>query len=168
MSHQLKTHNVIQWFVVCISISFLCMQCSGHSKGSPQANESLRNAASKNKLKEVKSLLAKGADVNSINSSKMTALHYASAYNHLQVCKVLIAHGADVNAKNFKGMTPLHWPAKQGYIKIIKLLLKHDSDPHSKNNAGKTPIDLASSKEVKRILHMAGNSGKHEIYEGCY
>ncbi len=168
MIHRYKKRRLIQWITVCISLSILAVQCSDHTKGNPQINKSLRNAASKNKLQEVKSLLAKGADVNSKNSSKMTALHFAAAYNHLEVCKVLIDHGANVNAKNFKGMTPLHWPAKQGYIKVVKLLLKHGSDPHSRNNDGKTPIDLANSKKIKKILHMAGNSGKYEVYEGCY
>ncbi len=156
MVYNLKKQKVILGLIICIATGLLNITCSDHIKsGNSQLNESLRNAASNNKLKEVKDLLAKGADVKSKNKSKMTALHYSSAYNHLEVSRVLIQHGADVNAKNFKGNTPLHWPAKQGYIKMIRLLLRHGANPYFKNNAGKLPIDFATSKKVKKILLKA-------------
>ncbi len=156
MIYRLKKKRIILGLIICISTGLLNITCSDHVKSeNSQMNESLRKAASNNKLKEVKDLLAKGADVNSKNKSRMTALHYSAAYNHLEVSRILIYHGANVNAKNFKGNTPLHWPAKQGYIKIVKLLLIHGADPYSTNNDCRKPIDFATSKEVKKILLKA-------------
>ena len=48
----------------------------------------------------VKVLLENSADVNAVNSPKMTALHLAAREGHVDVTKVLLENGADVNAVN--------------------------------------------------------------------
>lgn len=54
-------------------------------------------------------LIRKGADVSIVDSSGMTALHFAAKHADLPVVQVLVKEGrADVNAVDSRGRTPLH------------------------------------------------------------
>lgn len=50
----------------------------------------------------------RGADVNSVDLSYRTPLHFASLLGMLEIVMMLLDHNANVNAKNEQGETPLH------------------------------------------------------------
>ena len=54
------------------------------------------------------------ADINAVDKSGNTALHYA-CYRNPQAAKYLIEGGAEVNLKNGEGKTPLHQATKRGH-----------------------------------------------------
>src|SRR6266850_8567378 len=62
-------------------------------------NEALRQAAIKGDLEGVKSLLAKGAEVDAASEFGATALIFAADRGHLDVVRLLIDKGADVTAR---------------------------------------------------------------------
>ncbi len=66
-------------------------------------NEDLRAAAKKGDLPKVKSLLAKGAEVNAKDKDALTALMFASMNGHREIVELLLDKGADVNAKDIEG-----------------------------------------------------------------
>jgi ankyrin repeat protein len=70
-------------------------------------NDDLIAAAKRGDAVAVKSLIAKGANVNARTNYGATALHFAADRGHLEVIKVLVEAGADVNAKDeFYKFTP--------------------------------------------------------------
>ncbi|MFQ6035794.1 MAG: M56 family metallopeptidase, partial [Sedimentisphaerales bacterium] len=70
----------------------------------------LHEAATAGDIKQVKSLLSKGADVNAKDEKGNTPLHIVARYGYRQkdIAELLIARGADVNAKNEYGTTALY------------------------------------------------------------
>ena len=84
-----------------------CMRGRGHivhGKGDNQLNEALIQAAEKGDLREVRALIAKGADVNGKRKNPVTgvadetALALAYRSRHMEVVLELLNKGADINA----------------------------------------------------------------------
>ena len=77
----------------------------------------------------MKLLLAKGADVNSLNDVdgknifSSTALMQASERNNLEIARILLDNGADVNAKDKLNKTALMKAANEGHLEVIQILL---------------------------------------------
>ncbi|HUU16925.1 MAG TPA: ankyrin repeat domain-containing protein [Sedimentisphaerales bacterium] len=132
---------------------------------------SLHEAAAKGDIDQVKSLISKGADVNSKESMGMTPLHYAALYGHKDMVEFLITKGADVNAKDLQGDTPvmsaivgasanckdvvqllvtkgaqisaIHMAAYLGDVDKVRTLLNQGTDVNTKWAHGATPLHLA-------------------------
>jgi Ankyrin repeats (3 copies) len=67
----------------------------------------LRRAAEIGNLPELRTLLAKQADIDARDASGRTALMLATLQGQIQAVDVLLAHGADPNAADAHGITPL-------------------------------------------------------------
>ena len=86
--------------------------------------EDLLAAARKGDLETIKSLLARGVDVNAKTNYGATALSYASDRGHIEIVKILLEHGADPNSTDtFYGVTPIIWAAQRGHAEVAGLLL---------------------------------------------
>lgn len=92
----------------------------------------------------VKRYLEHGADINTMNDSKRTALFAASERGNEAVAKFLIEHGADIHTKDKDGQTALWIASQQGYRAIVKLLIENGADIHTKNKDGQTALWAAS------------------------
>ena len=117
-------------------------------------NSDLRSAAQKGNLKEVISLLGKGADVNSKNMNGSFALMMAALNNHPEVVKYLLSQGADINARDNHEYTTLIHLAGHGDIKILKLLLESGADVNAKNDLGLTALDVAESFQHSDVVNL--------------
>ena len=120
---------------------------------------SLPEAAAGGDIDEVKSLIAKGADVNAWDTSKIPPLHFAVMNGHKQVVELLIAKGADVNAGDGANKKPLHWAVEKGHKEIAELLIAHGADVDATDAPGRTPIDLAMGEgqiEITKLLLSKG------------
>ncbi|HBU60123.1 MAG TPA: hypothetical protein DEB48_09805, partial [Verrucomicrobiales bacterium] len=101
-------------------------------------------AAKKGNLDAVKSFLAKGIKVNSLDPSGVTPLSMAALTGEMETAKFLISKGADVNVQHKDGATPLHFAAFFGETGIVELLLENNADINSQNHKGQTPLDNTS------------------------
>ncbi len=117
----------------------------------------------------VKFLINKGADVNSVDKEKKTALHVASQLGHPEIVQLLLAKkanpnaidtlrktplhnatancisllvqaGAKINSQDKNGWTPLHWAVYWADVDRVRELLKAGANPKIKNKRNVTPL----------------------------
>jgi ankyrin repeat protein len=108
-----------------------------------QDESPLMMAALKGNMEAVKSLLARGADVN---KTGWAPLHYAASAGsprHVQIIALLLEHHAYIDAGSPNGTTPLMMAAHYGSTEAVQLLLDEGADPTLKNQLGLTAADFA-------------------------
>jgi ankyrin repeat protein len=101
----------------------------------------------------VELLLAKGADVNSRDSSGQTALHLAAENGFQSVAEALLANKADVNARDKNQVTPLHLAARKGHSAMVAFLLVHQAEPNAQDAKGQTSVSLAAQAGHSETLN---------------
>jgi Ankyrin repeats (3 copies) len=118
-------------------------------------NEDLIVAARKSDLAAVKSLLAKGADVNTKTEYGATPLFYACDRGNAEIVKILIEHGADVNITDkFYKATPIIWAVQRDHADVVKLLV--EKAPQSKEMAMNIAVNQGQVKVARALLEMGG------------
>ena len=98
-------------------------------------------AVKNNNIKELKSLLDKGADVNAYDDDSDHVLINAALYASADCMKLLLEKKANPNLKNMFGQTPLMYCTHD--IGRMKLLLQYGADINAKSNSGNTPLLIA-------------------------
>jgi ankyrin repeat protein len=93
------------------------------------------------KTREIAELIvAKGANVNSRDYDRQTALHIAAAYGRSDLAAFLMAQGADVNARDRYGDTPLHYAASDSTLRMDIFNMK----PHAPD----LPLDAQAGSVI--------------------
>ena len=131
---------MVRRLVIGCSLAVLC------STGVAQAADSaLADAAMRQDLPTVRTLLAQKVDVNAAQGDGTTALHWA-VYNHrADLVRMLLAAGADVKAKTRLGaLTPVMTAARSGDSAVLALLLNAKGDAVAPNANGTTPLMFAA------------------------
>ncbi len=88
----------------------------------------LLTAAMNGHLKMVEFILAEGADVNSTNSSGVTALMLASMNNRMDVVDYLISKGSNVNAETKAKANALIYAGMNQNINLVHVLVAAGAD----------------------------------------
>jgi uncharacterized protein len=125
-------------FLLTIIVSIVCI-CALHAQ---TALSKIFEAVKNNDLKEVKSLLEKGTDPNSVDEDGDRLLMYAALYSSVDCMQLLIEKGSDVNAKNNLDETALMWSIHD--LAKMRLLIQHGADVNAKAKSGNTPLLIAS------------------------
>lgn len=120
----------------------------------------LHRKSSKGKLGSIQKLLDLDSDIDAVDNSGWTALHYSIlAPNGIHVIKKLLDSGAKF-LPDLKGKTILHYAARTASSKVIKLLCEKGQEfVNQKDSMGMTPLHLAGFKgnaEAMRALLKAG------------
>ena len=104
-----------------------------------------------NNFEKVRSLIARGANVNRRCDFDMsTPLFFAANGNQIKMAELLLANGADVNAVNMFGDTPLMECIKSdGTKEMIQLLINAGADTSIKDRYGKTIFDIAKENGIQ-------------------
>ncbi|GIZ00743.1 hypothetical protein CEXT_399631 [Caerostris extrusa] len=110
----------------------------------------------------VSALISRGADVNAINETGQTSLHYVASKNREEIVRILLANHANINAADNMGSTPLHRAASKGNIKILKIFLEDYSnqlDVDARDCVRNTPLHLACEEERMEAAKMLIEAG---------
>lgn len=73
-------------------------------------------------LDVAQALLQKGADVNAVSATGLTALHLAAAHNRTPIVGLLVQSGADASAKTPEGKTALDIAKDNGNNTVVSIL----------------------------------------------
>lgn len=80
-------------------------------------------------LRDIRILLAAGADAGFADQDGSTALHSAAARGLTEVADLLLSHGAPIDAPDVCGETPLLRAASAGRIEMVDVLLARGANP---------------------------------------
>jgi len=122
-------------------IVFLCIS-SISALNAQTSSLKIFEAVKNNDLIEVKSLLEKGTDANSVDEDGDLLLMYATLYSSVDCMALLIENGCNVNAKNKIDETALMWAIHD--LAKMKLLIQHGADVNAKAKSGNTPLLIAA------------------------
>ena len=89
---------------------------------SDQEIELIRSAGIEGNLARVRSLLAKGTNVNVKVTDGITALMAGSVNGRLEIVGELLSEGADVNIKDIEEGTALTLASLNGHKEIVQIL----------------------------------------------
>ena len=125
-----------------ISFAAFLSVCSFGFLNAQTPSSKIFEAVKTNDLTEVRSLLHKGADPNSVDEDGDYLLMYAAMYSSVDCMQLLIEKGGNVNAKNKIDETALMWSLHD--LAKMKLLIQHGADVNAKAKTGNTPLLIAS------------------------
>ena len=121
----------------------------------PQDENPLMMAALKGHVALVKSIIARGGDVN---KTGWTPLHYAATGGNLEIIKLLLEAHAYIDAESPNRTTPLMMAAMYGTADAAKLLMEEGADPTLKNEKGLTAIDFALMAKRDDVAQAIGKT----------
>ncbi len=108
-------------------------------------------------------LVEHGADVEALDWSGRTPLHWAAQFGVVDVADLLIRSGAAVDRHGNDGSTPLHWAAREGHHDVVRLLLARGAKPDVKDHEGRTPLHFGAwrgkREAVEELLRAGANPG---------
>ena len=119
----------------------------------------LVTAAAQQDWRQVRTLLAEGADVNQRRADGVTALLWAAHWDHLETVEALLAAGADPNAADDHGVTPLMRASENAGVAVAEALLAAGADPNAAQTSGLTALMIAADtgdRDVVRALLARG------------
>src|SRR5437762_231505 len=115
----MKQTNKITLLILTGILSFGFMSNTAFGAAAQTAEQQLLDAACNGDAEAIRTLLAAGANVNTINNDGATALMAAAHNGHSNIVGQLIDAKANVNAVNNAGVTALMAAAHNGHNDIF-------------------------------------------------
>ncbi len=121
----------------------------------------LHRAVSEENIDEVKSLIAKGANVNAKDKhyNGITALFVAVEDGNLEMVETLLNFGAKVNAQDDEKRTPLMNLDDDATSELVQLLLNFGAKVNAVDKKGNSALIAVSNQTDAKILQVLLNHG---------
>jgi hypothetical protein len=152
--------HIVKRFVISISIALLVLSFVFDADVAwSQSEKDLNLASFDGDLERVKTLVGQGANVNSVNTMKITPLVVAATASRTEVCKFLADNGADINAKDGHGRTALYFAVEHNNKELVEFLVKKGADVNIATRQGKNAFSLAKEKANAEIADFLEKNG---------
>jgi len=115
-------------FITMFALVLLTTFTSILQAKSEEPEKTIHDAVVTGDIEQVKSLLAKGTDINLKNRMSWTPLHAAIQSRQKEIVELLVSKGADLNATNNRQQTPLHVAVNTRQKDIVELLISKGAD----------------------------------------
>lgn len=104
-------------------------------------------------LEKVEFLMERGVNVNLLDFSGTSPLHYAALETSYETVKFLVEHGAKIQCANDNGTTPLHNAIESTINRKqkVEFLIKHGADVFAADKNGDTPLHVATDGGFERL-----------------
>ena len=126
-----------------------CFGCNGLAQAG--AYEDFLSAVRLDIPEQTASLIQRGMDPNTLDSSGMPVLHLAARDGLLRVVQVLAAGGADLNRRNTAGESAVMLAALQGHLPVVEFLVSKEAQI---NHPGWTPLIYAATSGQNKIIEL--------------
>ena len=124
----------------------------------------LHHAVARNKLVEVRRLIALGVDVNRRNRFGQTALMRASWHRGLRVMRCLLAAGADIDQQDQdRSRSALIYAVWNDKPDNLRLLLQHGANPDLRDREGWTALMYTVLNPGIRNAHLLLTHGANPL-----
>lgn len=111
-------------------------------------------SASKGHLKNVSSLLERGADINSITVDGITSLMYATENGDIDMIRLLLEKNANPNLKPYNGVTALISACKANNFEIAEYLVANGAEINLTDQQGTTGFHYAVAYNYVDLAKM--------------
>jgi serine/threonine-protein phosphatase 6 regulatory ankyrin repeat subunit B len=129
----------------------------------------LITAARYGDLEALKSLIARGDDVDCELKYGSSALLVSSSRGYLEMVEILCALGAKVNRRNHFGATAILEAAEKGHPEVVRTLVRYGADINFRHNKGSTAllqVTVLRDVRMMRLLLELGADPEIENFEG--
>jgi flagellar basal body-associated protein FliL len=112
-------------------------------------------AASAKNSKIVERLIARGADINALGYSGVTALYCAVYAKCEKNARLLLENGGGLSINQqlqIGGNTALHTAAFKNYKELVELLLEFGADKNITNAQNLTPADVTHNQKIRTLI----------------
>jgi len=99
-------------------------------------------------------LLAKGANINALDSHGYTPLHAAISNKNMKAVTLLLDRQANINAKNKQGETSLDLAIRNNNELAVRLLIARGANINTANKNGITPLQWAIESNNTDIIKL--------------
>ena len=130
---------------------------------------SLHEAARKGDLDQIRANLARGKDVNGLNSEGVRPLHLAALLGRKDAAGLLLERGADVNLQSRSGSAPLHFAVGSLSREVVELILSKGANVNARDSGYRTALHSSVEKgqlEIARLLLDKGADVNARRYNG--
>ena len=140
------------------------------ASGDPVLDAKLLAAAQKANPREVRALLATGADANARAADGSTPLVYAAHFGDMDGVRALLGAKGDPNLANRYGVAPMHEAALRADTDLLRTLLDAGASVDLALPQGETPLMLASRTSgiaaVRLLIERGANVNVVEQWQG--
>ena len=129
------------------------------------------DAAQRNDIAALRSMVSKRVDVNAPQPDGTTALHWAAHWNDVEAVKLLIGAGAHAATTNRFGASPLSEAATSGNADLVKVLLDAGADAKALSTPDGETVLMSAARTgnvdaVRLLLDRGADVNARERYKG--
>jgi len=129
-------------------------QGGADENGTDKEMATLHTAVEEGNIDVVKSLLERGADINSLNGDDKTPLAIAAYKGSVEVVRLLIERGAEVDSRDKWDWTALHEASRHGHVEVARILIDHGANVNARQKRLRTPINLSAANDQLDIVKL--------------